>query len=146
MMPANGRQQRADQEADELYAAHIISRQPRHFLIAADGIDLPPERPMAHHVGEGEEQDQCDHRRDRDGVEQPTVRQIDEVVEHDVVGDRPLAGVEVNAAAHDEHGAERDDKRIDADIGRKVAVHRADDEAEQQRRGDAERHGTRWRS
>ena len=75
MMPETVGQQRADDEADELDAAHVVAGKPRHFRIAADGIDLPPERPVTHHVGEGGEQDDRDHCRIRDDAEQAAVRQ-----------------------------------------------------------------------
>ena len=121
-------EQRADDEGDELGAADVVAGKPRHLGIAADGIELPAERAMAHEVDEGDEEDERDERRVGHRAEQAPVADLVEALEHQVVGDRLLAGVDVDAAADDEEAAERHDQRVDADIGGEVAVDDSDDE------------------
>ena len=127
----DGGEQRADDEADEFHPPNAVAGKPRHLGVAADGIDLPPERPVAHHIHEGDEEDEGDDRRIGHDAEELLVAEREEAVEPDIVGDRRLAGVEIDAAAEDEEDAERHDQRVDADIGREVAVD------ERRRRGRA---------
>ena len=69
-------QQRADDEGYELGAAHVVAGKPRHLGIAADRIELPPERAMAHEVDERNEQDERDERRVGHDAEQAAVADL----------------------------------------------------------------------
>src|SRR6218665_2855069 len=111
---------------------HIVTGKARNFRIAANGIDLPPERTMAHHVGEERKQNDGDHGRIGNDAEQPSIGQRDEAVQRGIVGDGALAGVEVDAPAHDEHHAQRDNQRVDAGIGGEPAVDDPDRQPEHQ--------------
>ena len=59
-MPASSEQM---MKAMNFVAAHVVAGKPRHLGVAADRIELPAERAMAHHVDEGDEEHERDQRR-----------------------------------------------------------------------------------
>ena len=95
---------------------------------------------MAHEVNEGNEKDERNKRWVGHSAEQASIADLIEALEHQVVGNRLLSGVDVNAATDDEEAAERHDQRIDADICREVSIDDSDYERQQQRAGDTQLH------
>src|SRR6185436_16843881 len=92
----DGRQQRADDEANELDAAHVVTRQAGYLGVATNGIDLPAKRAVVHDIAKDNQENDGNDGRIGQDVEQATIGKGNEAVECRIIGDGPLSRIKID--------------------------------------------------